>query len=130
MTHSSRRVLGIGALLFVAAVLPVKAAAQTIVRPVEVYGTIGLGQVYLDTNLPDHSGAGGGVRLFLTRRFAVQSDLVAMRWTDTGRRFEQQIGHESDGAGHVSLVGTLGPTNGTVRPYWLAGLSIPFGGLI
>lgn len=130
MTNSNGRQLGFGGLLFVAAVLPAVASAQSIVPPVEVYGTLGLGQIYLDTSLPDHAVTGGGVRFLLTRRFAVQGDLVTLRWNDPGRRFEQQVGHESDRAGYVSFVGTLGPTNGTVRPYWLAGVSIPFGGVI
>jgi hypothetical protein len=130
MTDSSRRQLGVGGLMFVAALVPVVATAQSMVHPVEVYGTLGLGQVYLDTSLPDHSASGGGARLFLTRRFAVQGDLVMLRWNDSDRRFEQQVGHESDRTGYMSLVGTLGPLAGTVRPYWLAGVSIPFGGLI
>ncbi len=75
MPGSNLRQRGLGGLLLAAALFPATASAQPMVRPLEVYGTFGLGQVYLDERFPDHSEAGGGARFFLTRRFAVQGDL-------------------------------------------------------
>lgn len=128
MTSSHPRQRGLGGLLLAAALFPATASAQSVVRPLEVYGTVGLGQVYLDSSFLDHSEAGGGARVFLTRRFAVQGDLFRLRWNDRFLRSEQQRGVEHTRIGYVSLVGTWGPPNGTVRPYWLAGISVFAGG--
>jgi hypothetical protein len=84
--------------------------------------------LYLDSSFPDHSEAGGGARLFLTRRFAVQGDLLTLRWNDPYLRSEQRRGIEHTRFGDVSFVGTWGPTNRTVRPYWLAGIAVSAGG--
>lgn len=92
MTSSNRRQRGLGGLLLAAALFPAIASAQPVVRPLEVYGTFGLGQVYLDSSVLDHSEAGGGARLFLTRRFAVQGDLLTLRFNDPYLRSEQQRG--------------------------------------
>lgn len=128
MTSSNPRQRGvggqllIGGLLLTAALFPATASAQPEVPPLEVYGTFGLGQVYLDESFPDHSEAGGGARLFLTRRFAVQGDLL------TFRSNVAYLPSEHRRIGYVSFVGTWGPTNRTVRPYWLGGISVAAGG--
>jgi hypothetical protein len=128
MTSSDPRQLGVFGLMLAAALLPATASAQPVGPPLELYGTVGLGQVYLDSSFPDHSEAGGGARLFLTRRFAVQGDLLTLRWNDPFLRSEQRRGVEHTRIGYVSFVGTWGPTNRTVRPYWLAGISVFAGG--
>jgi hypothetical protein len=124
MTSSNPRQRGVvGLLLWLAvALFPATAGAQPVVRPLEVYGTFGLGQVYLDESFPDHSEAGGGARLFLTRRFGVQGDLLAFRSN------VDYLASEHRRVGYVSVVGTWGPTNRTVRPYWLGGISTRAGG--
>jgi hypothetical protein len=128
MTRSNPRQRGLGGLLLAAALFPAIASAQPVVRPLEVYGTFGLGQVYLDSSFLDHSEAGGGARLFLTRRFAVQGDLLTLQWNDPYLRSEQRRGIEHTRFGYVSFAGTWGPTNRTVRPYWLAGIAVSAGG--
>jgi hypothetical protein len=128
MTSSNPRQRGLGALWLAAALFPAVASAQPEVRPLEVYGAVGLGQVYLDSSFLDHSEAGGGARLFLTRRFAVQGDLLTLRWNDPYLRSEQRRGIEHTRIGYVSFVGTWGRTDRTVRPYWLAGMSVLAGG--
>jgi hypothetical protein len=119
-SHPRRR--GVFGLLLAAALFPATVIAQPVVRPLEVYGTFGLGQVYLDERFPDHSEAGGGARFFLTRRFAVQGELL------TFRSNVANLSSEHRRVGYVSFVGTWGLTNRTVRPYWLGGISVRAGG--
>jgi hypothetical protein len=118
MISSNLRQRSIFGLFLATALLPATASAQPAVRPLEVYGTFALGQVYLDERFPDHSEAGGGARLFLTRRFAVQGDLL------TFRSNVASLPDEHRRVGYVSFVGTWGLTNRTVRPYWLGGISV------
>jgi hypothetical protein len=128
MTSSNPRQRGagglllIGGLLLTAALFPATASAQSGAPRLEVYGTFGLGQLYLDEGFPDHSEAGGGARWFLTRRFAVQGELLTFRSNIGELPFEYRR------IGYVSLVGTWGPTNRTVRPYWLGGILVAGGG--
>jgi opacity protein-like surface antigen len=128
MTSSNPRPPGLSGLFLAAALFPAIASAQAAVRPLEVYGTFGLGQVYLDSSVPDHAEAGGGARLFVTRRFAVQGDLLTLRGIDPYLRSEQRRGVEHTWLSYVSFVGTWGPTNRTVRPYWLVGIAVEAGG--
>jgi hypothetical protein len=125
MGYSKTRLL---TLVFLAATVPALAIAQSVEHPLEVFGTLGVGQVYLDTNAFDHSAAGGGVRLQLSRRFAVQGDMLAIRWNDPGRQEEARFGHEHTRVGSFTILGIDTSTNRIVRLYWLAGVSAPLNG--
>jgi len=116
-------------LVLLTATAPALAGAQSLDHPLEVFGTLGVGQVYLDTDAFDHSAAGGGVRLHLSRRFAVQGDMLTIRWNDSGRQEEARVGHEHTRVGSFTLLGIDTSTNRIVRLYWLAGVSAPLNGI-
>lgn len=116
MTSSNSRQRGVGGLLLAAALFPATASAQPVIRPVEVYGTVGWERVLVSDSVPEGSEVGGGARLFLTRRFAVQGDLLRSR---------SHVWYLQDAPiGYVSFAGTWGPTTRIVRPYWLVGVSM------
>jgi hypothetical protein len=116
--------------LLVAGMAPAMATAQPLTHPLEVFGTLGVGQVYLDTTAPDHSAAGGGVRLRFSRQFAVQGDLLSVRWNDSVRREEAQRGHEYTRVASFTFVGIDSAPSRRVRLYWLAGVSAPLDGIV
>ncbi len=120
VTSSRSRPLRFGALLLATALVPAIAGAQQVHRPLEVYGTVGLGQKYLDEAYPDHGEFGGGARFFFTPRFGVEADLLAFHpyWNTP---------YEHSRIGYVTVVGTWGSSTGTVRPYWLGGVAVAAG---
>ena len=76
MSHfNSLTVCGV---LLVTTMVPAVADAQPTGHALEVFGTLGVGRVYLDTSALDHTVAGGGARFRLSRRFAVQGDWLAI----------------------------------------------------
>src|SRR3954464_12796548 len=105
MTRLTPRAFGVGAVLLMAAMVPATSGAQQADHPLEVFGTLAVGQVYLDTNAFDHSAAGYGVRLRFSRRFAVQGDMLALHWNDLGRREEAHFGHEHTRVGSFTFLG-------------------------
>jgi hypothetical protein len=123
MTSSNPRQRGVFGLMLAAVLFPATVSAQPpVVRPLEVYGTVGWGVVLRGESFREVSEVGGGARLFLTRRIAVQGDLLRSRLC----RCEYPLlsGRQRDSLiGHVSFVGTWGSTTGIVRPYWLVGVS-------
>jgi hypothetical protein len=127
MTSSNPRQLSVGGLLLAAVLFPATASGQPVVRPLEVYGTVGRGRVLVGDSVPKDSEVGGGARLFLTRRFAVQGDLLRSRLRRS--EYPSWSGRPKDLLiSYVSFVGTWGPTTGIVRPYWLVGVSMRAGG--
>ncbi len=122
MTSSHPRQCGFGGLLLAAAALfPAFAGAQPLVRPLEVYATAGLGQVYLDETYPDHGEFGGGIRFLLTHRLGVEGDVLVFH-----PYWETESEHTR--IGYVSFVRTWGPATGIVRPYFLGGIAVATGG--
>jgi len=119
--------LGVCALLLAA--MPSMASGQPVTNPLELFGTLGIGQVYLDTNAFDHSAAGVGVRVRLSPRFAVQGDWLAVFWNDPGRREEVRRGHEHSRVASFTFMGIDPSTSRVVRLYWLAGISLPLNGI-
>lgn len=125
MSHfNSLTVCGV---LLVTTMVPAVADAQPTGHALEVFGTLGVGRVYLDTSALDHTVAGGGARFRLSRRFAVQGDWLAIRWNDSFQRLEARLGAERVSVGSLTFIG-VDPSTNPVRAYWLAGLSVPLGG--
>src|SRR6185436_11582960 len=102
-------------LLFACTLVSVAANAQPLPAP-EVYGRVAIGQIYLDEAFPDHSGIGGGARVFFTEKFALQGEFL------TFNSNVAYLPNEHRWDAYVGVFRTWGPNTGAVRPYWLLGV--------
>lgn len=103
----------LGAALLVLVLQTQAAMAQQ--GSVEIRGTAGAVQKYLDESFPDHWGAGSSVRFYISNRFAIEPEILyaRSRWSD----FVQ----ESRLVVQPNLVYDLS-RRGRISPYLIGGL--------
>lgn len=108
-------------LAFAVAILTMtgSASAQTVVAR----GTVAVGQIYLDEAFPDHAEIGGSVRLFLSRRIAVQGEVLNFRSNVSS------LPNEFTYSVYASALRLFGSLDKRVRPYVVGGITIRSGGI-
>jgi hypothetical protein len=88
-----------------------------------VRATAAAGQIYLDETFPDHAEFGGSVRVFVSRRIAVQAEVLHFHSNVSS------LPNEFTYSLYASALRVFGSLERTVRPYVVGGITARSGGI-
>ena len=90
---------------------------------VVVRATAAAGQIYLDDAFPDHAEFGGSVRVFVSRRIAVQGEVLHFHSNVSS------LPNEFTYSLYATALRLFGSLERTVRPYVVGGITARSGGV-